>query len=116
MILTLPPELILMILSNSNVHQIHTFQLVSRTANQVIKTHSESIYHVLAIRYGLAHEGQDWDAVIEGRNVYFDFLKEPRDVNDDEGEFPYKGRLLVSGWREYGMLLSRWPMGVEGKV
>jgi hypothetical protein len=101
MILDLPPELILLILSNSNVYQIHTFQLVSRAANEIIKAHSASVYRALAVHYGLAHEGQDWDAMITSRDVYFDWLKEPRDVNIDESE--YGGRVLVGGWKEYGM-------------
>jgi len=99
--LDLPPEIIVLALSDCNIHQVHNFQLVCRATNEIIQSHSASVYRALAIHYGLAHKDEDWEGIVKSRRVYFDWLKEPRGHDGDENQ--EERRMLVGGWKEYGM-------------
>lgn len=98
-VLDLPPELIILAFSYCNIREVHTFRLVCRTANEIIESHHASIYRALAIRYGLTQDTQDLQQLFEGRKMYFDWLKEPRDEEVPTSQ----SAPLVDGWKEYGM-------------
>lgn len=99
MLLSAPPEILISILQFLPIHDVHNFQHLSQFANELIKNHSSSVYHNLAVYYGLANTNDTLESVLSKRRVYYDFLKEGKDDGNDEEP----GRPGVKKWKEFSM-------------
>jgi hypothetical protein len=88
MLLSLPPEILISILQFLPIHDVHNFQHLSRFANELIKNHSSSVYYNLAIYYGLARTNETLESILSRRRIYYDFLKQGKDDDNDADVLP----------------------------
>lgn len=85
MLLDLPPEVLLLIISSLTISEIHTFQLVARLTNDIIHAHSSSVYRAIAVLHGMAPEELSFEEIMSKRRRRIDWLRG------------------ASTWKEYGM-------------
>ena len=95
MLLSLPLDIILEILSNFQIHELHSIQLASRVFNEIVRANESQLYHTLAIQYNFV---------------------EPSSLLDDvSGQFP--GPLLDSlrNWKDLFRRMYRLELNWQGR-
>jgi hypothetical protein len=75
MLLDIPPEVLLLIISSFSIQELHTFELVSRLAHDLIQTHAASVYRAISIVHGMAPKDDGFEEVISKRKNRNDWLR-----------------------------------------
>lgn len=112
MLSTLPPEVLLDILSFLPIYDIFSVQLVSRFFNDLVDTHSASVYRSLALFHGITSaEEIDVNELLKKRNIYLDWLKPSRMLNWRQPPTP------LTSWKTYVLnhfiLETSWSRGTS---